>query len=131
MAVRIVPTALFDLNGKVAIVTGGGNGIGAACCRMLADSGATVVIADLRAADAQNVADEITARGGEALAMECNVLHDEDLVALVQRTVVEYGGLHILVNNAGAAAQAKKVRSTSLWTHGVSFLSIKYCATAS
>lgn len=98
------PTALFDLNGKVAIVTGGGNGIGAACCRMLADYGATVVIADLRAADAQNVADEITARGGEALAMECNVLHDEDLVALVQRTVVEYGGLHILVNNAGGGA---------------------------
>lgn len=63
------PTALFDLNGKVAIVTGGGNGIGAACCRMLADYGATVVIADLRAADAQNVAEEITARGGEALAM--------------------------------------------------------------
>jgi 7-alpha-hydroxysteroid dehydrogenase len=108
MAVRIVPTALFDLNGKVAIVTGGGNGIGAACCRMLADSGATVVIADLRAADAQNVADEITARGGEALAMECNVLHDEDLVALVQRTVVEYGGLHILVNNAGGGGAGKE-----------------------
>jgi NAD(P)-dependent dehydrogenase (short-subunit alcohol dehydrogenase family) len=45
------PTTLFDLSGKVAIVTGGGNGIGAACCRMLADFGATVVIADLKVAD--------------------------------------------------------------------------------
>jgi 7-alpha-hydroxysteroid dehydrogenase len=74
------PTTLFDLSGKVAIVTGGGNGIGAACCRMLADFGATVVIADLKVADAQKVADEIGASGGKALAVECNVLRDEDLI---------------------------------------------------
>lgn len=101
-------TPLFDLSGKVAIVTGGGNGIGAACCRMLADYGATVVIGDLKAADAQKIAGVIIASGGKALAMECNVLRDEDLVRLVERTVAECGGVHILVNNAGGGGGGKE-----------------------
>lgn len=102
------PTPLFDLSGKVAIVTGGGNGIGKACCRMLAEYGAAVVIADLKAADAQQVADEITSIGGKALAVECNVLRDEDLVRLVERTVAEWGGVHILVNNAGGGGAGRE-----------------------
>ncbi|MCW6052410.1 glucose 1-dehydrogenase [Lyngbya sp. CCAP 1446/10] len=102
------PTTLFDLRGKVAIVTGGGNGIGAACCRMLADFGATVVIADLKVADAQKVADEIGASGGKALAMECNVLRDEDLISLVERTIAECGAIHVLVNNAGGGGAGKE-----------------------
>lgn len=95
------PTPLFDLSGKVAIVTGGGNGIGKACSLMLAQYGAAVVIADFKTDDAQKVANEITAHGGKALAVECNVLIDENLVSLVDRTVAELGGVHILVNNAG------------------------------
>lgn len=102
------PTTLFDLSGKVAIVTGGGNGIGAACCRMLADFGATVVIADLKVADAQKVADEIGAGGGKALAVECNVLRDEDLIGLVERTIAECGSIHVLVNNAGGGGAGKE-----------------------
>ncbi|MEO9123119.1 MAG: glucose 1-dehydrogenase [Microcoleus sp.] len=102
------PTTLFDLSGKVAIVTGGGNGIGAACCRMLADFGATVVIADLKVADAQKVADEIGASGGKALAVECNVLRDEDLIGLVERTMAECGAIHVLVNNAGGGGAGKE-----------------------
>ncbi|MBE9123509.1 glucose 1-dehydrogenase [Tychonema sp. LEGE 07199] len=102
------PTTLFDLSGKVAIVTGGGNGIGAACCRMLADFGATVVIADLKVADAQKVADEIGASGGKALAVDCNVLRDEDLIRLVERTIAEWGSIHVLVNNAGGGGAGKE-----------------------
>lgn len=102
------PTDLFDLHGKVAIVTGGGNGIGAACCRMLANYGASVVVADWKAADAQKVAHEVTTSGGNALAMECNVLRDDDLVALVDRTLSEYGGIQILVNNAGGGGAGKE-----------------------
>lgn len=92
---------LFDLSKQVAIVTGGGNGIGKASARMLAAHGATVVIADLKADDAQQAADAITAEGGEALALACNVLEDDDLVGLVDRTIARYGDIHILVNNAG------------------------------
>ncbi len=102
------PTHLLDLSGKVAIVTGGGNGIGKACSRMLAAYGAAVVIADLKVADAQKVADEITSDGGKALAIECNVLRDEDLVRLVERTVAELGGVHILVNNAGGGGAGRE-----------------------
>lgn len=99
---------LFDLGGKVAIVTGGGNGIGKACGQMLANHGAAVAIADLKEADAQKVASEITANGGRALAIECNVLQDDDLVRLVERTVAELGGVHILVNNAGGGGGGKE-----------------------
>ncbi len=102
------PTHLLDLNGKAAIVTGGGNGIGKACSRMLAANGAAVVIADLKIADAQKVADEIMSGGGKALAIECNVLQDEDLVRLVERTVADFGGVHILVNNAGGGGAGRE-----------------------
>lgn len=102
------PHELFDLNAKVAIVTGGGNGIGAACCRLLAAAGARVVIADLCLLDAQKVADEITQAGGQALALECNVLEDDGLVALVKRTVTEFSAIHILVNNAGGGGGGKE-----------------------
>lgn len=93
--------ALFDLTGKVAIVTGGGNGIGKACCKMLADAGAAVVVSDLKMDDAQMVADQIINAGGRALAVSCNVTKDEDLVGLVEKTIAEFGAVHVLVNNAG------------------------------
>ncbi len=102
------PSPLFDLSGKVAIITGGANGIGAACSRMLAEYGASIVIADLKVADAQKVVDEIKANGGKALAVECNVLKDEQLVAVVDQAVAEFGGIHILVNNAGGGGAGKE-----------------------
>lgn len=98
----------FDLTGKVAIVTGGGNGIGRASALMLAAYGAAVTIADLKLADAQKVAGEITAHGGRALALECNVLNSDDLVRVVGRTAAELGGIHILVNNAGGGGAGRE-----------------------
>jgi len=91
----------FDLTGKVAIVTGGGNGIGKACCLMLSKAGAAIAVSDLKLEDAKHVAEEINAGGGKAIAVACNVTKDEDLVAVVETTVRELGGIHILVNNAG------------------------------
>ena len=99
---------LFDLTNKVAIVTGGGNGIGKASCLMLADAGASVAVGDLKLEDAQKVADEIIASGGKAIAVACNVTVDEDMVRLVDETVSAFGKINILVNNAGGGGGGRE-----------------------
>lgn len=99
---------LFDLTDKTALVSGGGNGIGKASCLLLAEFGANVVIADLKTEDAQEVAEEIINQGGQALAVSCNVLKDEDLVNLVNQTVAQFGALHILVNNVGGGGAGRE-----------------------
>ena len=102
------PSALFDLKGKTAIVTGGANGIGLASSKMLAAFGANVVIADLKIEDAQRAAAEIASGGGTARGLACNVTNDEELVNLVDKTVSEFGGIHILVNNVGGGGAGKE-----------------------
>lgn len=92
---------LFDLSGKVAVVTGGGDGIGAGCCRILAAAGASVIVSDISIDKAKAVADEIVATGGKATPVACNVLQDDDLVNLIDTAVKTYGTVNILVNNAG------------------------------
>lgn len=100
--------SLFDLSGKVAIVTGGGDGIGKGCCEMLAQAGASVVVSDINIENAEKVAKQIKDNGGKALSIVCNVLKDEDLVNLVETTVKEFGGVHILVNNAGGGGGGRE-----------------------
>ncbi len=100
--------ALFNLNGKTAIVTGGGNGIGKASCEILAAFGANVVVSDLKLKDAEDAADQIRKNGGKAIAVECNVLQDEDLVKTVKTAVDEFGGVEILVNNAGGGGGGRE-----------------------
>ena len=92
---------LFDLSGKVAVVTGAGDGIGRACSRILAAAGAAVMVSDLKIEKAQETVDMITSEGGRATAIACNVLEDKDLVNLIDSTIKTYGALNILVNNAG------------------------------
>lgn len=93
--------SLFDLSGKVAVVTGGGDGIGKGACMILARAGASVMVSDLSLEKAQAVADAITAEGGNASAMACNVLDDSGLVTLIEKTVDTFGTINILVNNVG------------------------------
>jgi 7-alpha-hydroxysteroid dehydrogenase len=102
------PQQLFDLSGKVAIVTGGGNGIGRASAELLAAAGAAVAVSDLKLADAEAVAQGIQQSGGRAIAVSCNVTKDEDLVHLVEATVQAFGGVHVLVNNAGGGGGGRE-----------------------
>jgi NAD(P)-dependent dehydrogenase (short-subunit alcohol dehydrogenase family) len=97
------------LEGKRAIVTGAGNGIGRAIALRLASEGASVVLADVNEKDAGSVAEEID---GESLVHKTDVTSDADLEALVGRTVSEWGGLDVMVNNAGVGVAGTAVTTT-------------------
>ena len=87
--------------GKVAIVTGGAQGIGAAIVRRLASEGAAVAVVDLTAERAQAAVDEVVKEGGRAVAIGADVSKTEDAQAAVDAAVAEFGRIDILVNNAG------------------------------
>ncbi len=93
--------SLFDLSGKVAVVTGGADGIGRAAAEILAAAGASVVIGDLNVEKGRQTAAAIEAAGHRAIAVECNVLDDAQLVGLIDAAVAAFGTVNILVNNAG------------------------------
>ena len=92
---------IFDLRGKVAIVTGGGAGIGQGIALRLAEAGASVMIADMDLAGARKTAEQVGAKGGKAKAVRANTTVAADVDQAVQATVEEFGSLDILVNNAG------------------------------
>jgi len=91
------------LDGKVAIVTGAGQGIGRAVSIVLAKDGASVVVAEIDSKSGASTADEIKASGGRALAIKCDVSKREQVDAVVAATVKEFGTVDIMVNNAVAA----------------------------
>ncbi len=93
----------FKLDGRVAIVTGAGKGIGAGCARALAEAGADVVCAARTQADIDAVADDVRAIGRRALAVATDVTVTDQLEQLVARTVEEFGRIDILLNNAGGS----------------------------
>ncbi len=92
---------LFSLAGQVAVVTGGGAGIGRGVALRLAQAGADVAVADRDRAGAERVAAEVRAVGRRALAIEADVSAESSVAAMVDRTVQDLGRLDILVNNAG------------------------------
>ena len=116
--------------GKVALVTGGGSGLGKADCLMLAAEGAMVVVSDINATTAQAVADEI---GANAIAMQHDVSSEADWQRVIAATEARFGKLGILVNNAGIVVIADPEETTleqfrkanAVMSEGV-FLGCKY-----
>lgn len=99
-----IPTVgrqMFDLDGKSAVVTGAGNGMGRAMALGLAEFGATVVVADIDGDAAERTATEITAKGGTSEAVKADITDQADVDRLMATADRVGGGLQILVNNAG------------------------------
>ena len=94
------PATQGRLAGKIAIVTGAAQGFGKGIAEEMHREGCTVIIADMNLAGAQAVADAL---GAHAAAVEVNVTNEDSVAAMVQKTVEQFGGLDILVSNAGVA----------------------------
>lgn len=105
----------FDLTGRVAIVTGGSRGIGRECCLTLARQGCNIVVAAKSTKGTKElpgsiftVAEEVRKLGVKALAVQCNVIHEESVQNCVKKTIEEFGRVDVLINNA-----------SSLWWHTI------------
>jgi len=93
----------LSLEGKVALVTGSGRGIGAGIARKMAEAGAAIAVTARTSSEIDKVAAEIRAGGGRAVAIPADIADAKQLPGLVERTVAELGGLDVVVNNAGGA----------------------------
>ena len=103
----------MNLSARVAIVTGSGQGIGREIALTLAEHGASVVISDINAASANEVAAEIVARNAKSIAITADVTVQEEVASLVDQTVSAFGQIDILVNNAGIARDTLLMRMSS------------------
>lgn len=102
---------MFRLDGKVAVITGAGRGIGAACARAFAEAGAHVVVGARTVEQIERTATEVRALGARALAIPCDVMREEQLEALVEAAMQEFGRIDILVNNAGGSPPRPALRT--------------------
>ena len=102
----------FD--GKVALITGGGSGLGEAIAKLLAGKGSRVVISDINLKSAERVAQEIVSSGGTANAVQQDTAKAEDSERVVAHAVSTYGALHYAVNNAGIGGAAAPAGETDL-----------------
>ena len=93
--------SLFDLSEKVALVTGGAGGIGAALSRGLAEFGADVVVVDLDLQAARELASDIEASGAQCLPILADLTDPQDIERMIEQVVVRFGRIDVLVNNAG------------------------------
>lgn len=95
-----------NIEGKVVVITGASSGLGEAAARLLAEKGASVVLGARRAERIQALADEITEKGGKAIAVATDVIDRDQVKKLVDTAVETYGRIDVLINNAGLMPQA-------------------------
>ncbi|WP_280770454.1 SDR family oxidoreductase [Salipaludibacillus daqingensis] len=100
---------LFDLTNKTAIITGGGRGLGEQIAKAYAEAGANVVLCSRKLEACQEVSDELQKAGTKTLALTCDVTKEEDVEAVVSKTMDTFGRIDILVNNSGATWGAPAV----------------------
>src|SRR5262245_34034037 len=91
---------MTSLQGRVAMITGGGNGIGRACADRFARDGAQVAVADIAAAEGQEVANRLRDAGHEAVFLKCDVSKSAEVKATVEGALAAFGAIDVLVNNA-------------------------------
>jgi meso-butanediol dehydrogenase / (S,S)-butanediol dehydrogenase / diacetyl reductase len=103
----------LKLQKKIAVVTGGGMGIGRAICLRLAGEGATVVVADLLKEEAEKTAAAIAAAGGSGMAIQADATNEQAVDLLIKKTMDAYGSIDILVNNVGGGSGPALVAKTS------------------
>lgn len=99
----------FKMEGKVAIVTGAGNGIGKATAKMMAGFGAIVIACDIESDSVAAAVAEITADGWQARAFTCDITRPDQIRAVVDQTLADYGTIDILVNNGATLGGGKRV----------------------
>ena len=107
-------TQLFDLDGKIALVTGASRGIGEAIAKLLAQLGAHVIVSSRKIDGCQEVADAIVAAGGKATAIACHIGEMEQIKATIEAIRGQFGKLDILVNNAATNPYFGNVLDTDL-----------------
>jgi NAD(P)-dependent dehydrogenase (short-subunit alcohol dehydrogenase family) len=105
--------SVFDLTGKVALVTGGSRGIGRSIVKGFAEAGADVVITSRKLDSCEEAARDVEALGRRALPIACHVGYWDQVDALVERAYAEFGHIDVLVNNAGMAPHAASSDTTS------------------
>ena len=123
------------LEGKVAIITGGNSGVGAATAELFAKEGAKVVITARREPQLEEIAQRIRANGGEVTVVRCDVSKVEEVEAMVKKAVETYGRIDILVNNAGVLeAGLKPIESCTdedfEWVMSINTKGCLYCTRA-
>jgi len=106
---------IFDIKGKVAIVTGASKGIGHAIAHTLCQAGAKVVVSSRKQKAIDNVAEKLTSEGFEATAIACNMGSIYEIQLLVEKTIKQYGRIDIIVNNAAANPVYGPVEDTEEW----------------
>lgn len=123
----------FNLDGKVALVTGAANGLGAVFAEAMAEAGANVSCADIDAKGLDETVDQIKKMGKKAIAIICDVTKEEAVKSLMEKTMDTFGRVDILFNNAGIAEESEKPLheySTEEWNRilAVDLQGVFYCA---